>query len=183
MGQSRQTSGKDQLPISLNLQDEHKDENSKVIDRSVPPKEDHRTRNWYVSRHFKIGKDRHPNACNAGSVMELLASSLLLANERITTPVHSILQPFKRWKLTSGSRTYAPQTELKDRKILKIRRKKEVAVAPEQVIREPTKGAEGRDAGLQRKEKSIQKRRLRKLSPTQIKRAGAYWKYTGKKGP
>ncbi len=54
------------------------------------------------------------------------------------------------------------------------RRKKEAAVAPEQVIREPTRGAEGRGAGLQRKENSIQKRRLRKLS--RIKRAGAHWK-------
>ena len=37
-----------------------------------------------------------------------------------------------------------------------------VAVAPENAIREPTRGAEGREAGLQRKEKSIQKRVLRK---------------------
>ena len=48
-----------------------------------------------------------------------------------------------------------------------------VAVAPENVIREPTRGAEGREAGLQRKEKSIQERRLRKIS--RIKRAGASW--------
>ena len=38
-----------------------------------------------------------------------------------------------------------------------------VAVAPENVIREPTRGAEGREAGLKRKEKSIQERRLRKI--------------------
>ena len=48
-----------------------------------------------------------------------------------------------------------------------------VGVAPENVIREPTRGAEGREAGLQRKEKSIQERRLRKTS--RIKRAGASW--------
>ena len=53
-----------------------------------------------------------------------------------------------------------------------------VAVARENVIREPTRGAEGREAGLQRKEKSIQKRRLRKLS--RIKRAGSSW---GKRSP
>ena len=41
------------------------------------------------------------------------------------------------------------------------------------MIREPTRGAEGREAGLQRKAKSIQKRRLRKSS--RIKRAGASW--------
>ena len=35
---------------------------------------------------------------------------------------------------------------------------------------EAARGAEGRQAGLQRKEKAIQKRRLRKLS-----RAGEYW--------
>ena len=46
-----------------------------------------------------------------------------------------------------------------------------VGVAPENLIREPTRGAEGREAGLQRKEKSIQERRLRKTS--RIKRAGA----------
>ena len=48
-----------------------------------------------------------------------------------------------------------------------------VAAAPENVIREPTRGAEGREAGLHRKDKSIQKRRLRKLR--RIKRAGASW--------
>ena len=48
-----------------------------------------------------------------------------------------------------------------------------VGVAPENVIREPTRGAEGREAGLQRKEKSIQERRLSKIS--RIKRAGAAW--------
>ena len=37
-----------------------------------------------------------------------------------------------------------------------------VAVAPEHVIREATKGAEGREAGLQRKDKVIKKRRLKK---------------------
>ena len=53
-----------------------------------------------------------------------------------------------------------------------------VAVAPEHVIREPTRGAEGREAGWQRKDKLIKKRRLRKLS--RIKRAGANW---GKRSP
>ena len=49
-----------------------------------------------------------------------------------------------------------------------------VAVAPEHAIREPTRGAEGRAAGLQRKDKLIKKRRLKKIS--RLKRAGGYWK-------
>ena len=39
-----------------------------------------------------------------------------------------------------------------------------VAVAPEHAIREATRGAEGREAGLQTKDKSIKKRRLKKIS-------------------
>ena len=48
-----------------------------------------------------------------------------------------------------------------------------VADAPEHATREATRGAEGREAGLQKKEKAIQKRRLRKIS--RLKRAGEYW--------
>ncbi len=47
-----------------------------------------------------------------------------------------------------------------------------VADALAHAPREATRGAEGWAAGLQRKEKAIQKRRLRKLS--RIKRAGEY---------
>ena len=81
----------------------------------------------------------------------------------------------------------AHKDELKVRKILKICRKaaEEVQVGTPHVAnvlahaqREATRGAEGWAAGLQRKEKAIQKRRLRKLS--RIKRAGEYW---GKRSP
>ena len=75
----------------------------------------------------------------------------------------------------------AHEGELKFRKILKICRKaaEEVQVGTPHVAnlaharREATRGAQGWAAGLQRKEKAIQKRRLRKLS--RIKRAGEYW--------
>ena len=76
----------------------------------------------------------------------------------------------------------AHKDELKVRKILKICRKtaEEVQVGTPHVAnvlahahREASKGAEGWAIGLQRKEKAIQKRRLRKLS--RIKRAGEYW--------
>ena len=75
----------------------------------------------------------------------------------------------------------AQEDELKARKILKICRKTAeeglegtlpVADAIAHAPREATRGAEGWAAGLQRKEKAIQKRRLRKLS--RIKRAGEY---------
>ena len=49
-----------------------------------------------------------------------------------------------------------------------------LAVAPEHLIQEPTKGAEGREAGWQTKVKLTQKGRLRKLS--RMKRAKAYEK-------
>jgi hypothetical protein len=77
----------------------------------------------------------------------------------------------------------AQEDELKARKILKICRKTAeeglvgtlpVADALAHAPREATRGAEGWAAGLQRKEKAIQKRRLRKLS--RFKRAGEYWK-------
>jgi len=70
----------------------------------------------------------------------------------------------------------------KVRKILKICRKAaeeglvgtlHVADALAHVPRELTRGAEGKEAGLQKKEKAIQKRRLRKIS--RLKRAGEYW--------
>ncbi len=48
-----------------------------------------------------------------------------------------------------------------------------LAVDPQHAIRE-SRGAEGKDAGIQRKEKSIQKRGLKKLS--RLKQAGAYSK-------
>ena len=50
-----------------------------------------------------------------------------------------------------------------------------VAVAdPQNVIREATRGAEGREAEFQRKDKMIKKRMLKEIS--RIKRAGGYWK-------
>ena len=49
-----------------------------------------------------------------------------------------------------------------------------VAVAPENLIREATRGADGEDAGLQRKEKLIKKKRIKEVS--RIKRTGAHWK-------
>ncbi len=71
-------------------------------------------------------------------------------------------------------------------------------MAPEHFIREPTRGAEGREAGLQRKDKLIKKRRLkervlnllfastsaganrRRLKEiSRLKRAGEYWKKEG----
>ena len=76
----------------------------------------------------------------------------------------------------------AHEDELEVRKILKICRKtaEEVQVGTPHVAnvlahahREASRGAEGWATGLQRKEKAIQKRRLRKLS--RIKRAGEYW--------
>lgn len=76
----------------------------------------------------------------------------------------------------------AHKDELKVRKVLKICRKtaEEVQVGTPHVAnvlahahREASRGPEGWATGLQRKEKAIQKRRLRKLS--RIKRAGKYW--------
>ena len=76
----------------------------------------------------------------------------------------------------------AREDEHKVRKILKICRKAaeeglvgtlHVADALAHVPRELTRGAEGKEAGLQKKEKAIQKRRLRKIS--RLKRAGEYW--------
>ena len=52
-----------------------------------------------------------------------------------------------------------------------------VAVAPKNAIRAPTRGAEGSEAGLQRKDKLIKKRRLKEIS--RLKRAGEYWKKEG----
>ena len=53
-----------------------------------------------------------------------------------------------------------------------------VAVAdPQNAIREAARGAEGREAELQRKDKMIKKRMLKEIS--RIKRAGDHWK----KGP
>ena len=50
-----------------------------------------------------------------------------------------------------------------------------LAVAdPQNVIREATRGAEGRESELQRKDKMIKKRTLKEIS--RIKRAGAHWK-------
>jgi hypothetical protein len=73
----------------------------------------------------------------------------------------------------------AQEDELKARNILKTCRKTDaeglvgtphVAVVLAHAHREATRGAEGRQAGLQRKENAIQKRRL-----SRIKRAGEYW--------
>ena len=49
-----------------------------------------------------------------------------------------------------------------------------IAVEPENVIREETRGAVGKEVGTQRDEKILQKKRLRNIS--RIKRAGAHWK-------
>ena len=48
-----------------------------------------------------------------------------------------------------------------------------VAVAPENTIREETRGAEGKERGMQRKEQLIKKRMIRKIS--RLKRAREYW--------
>jgi hypothetical protein len=104
--------------------------------------------------------------------------------ERLTVEIRRRGTAFPHGKDPGFPRAQAD--ELKARNILKICRKADagglvgtphVAVVFAHAPREATRGAEGLAAGLQRKEKAIQKRRLRKLS--RIKRAGEYWK----KGP
>ena len=48
-----------------------------------------------------------------------------------------------------------------------------LAVAPENAIRQETKGAEGKEGGMKRKQKLKEKRRRRKVS--RLKRARDYW--------